>query len=88
MKRDENSMPIKTFMDGYRKLTGTPDAKPYVMGGGTYARQMGGNGVAFGASFGRHNERGHNSNENCCIEDMKEHARICLEAMYRLYTTD
>jgi succinyl-diaminopimelate desuccinylase len=50
MKRDENSMPIKTFMDGYRKLTGNPDAKPYVMGGGTYANYLDG-GFAIGVDF-------------------------------------
>ncbi|MBP3324388.1 MAG: Sapep family Mn(2+)-dependent dipeptidase [Clostridia bacterium] len=78
---------VTILKSAYEDVTGE-NCRIFSMGGGTYARQMGGNGVAFGASFGRHNERGHNSNENSCIEDMKEHARICLEAMYRLYTAD
>lgn len=47
MKRDENSMPIKTFMEGFRTLTGNENAKPYVMGGGTYANYLDG-GFAIG----------------------------------------
>ncbi len=49
MKRDEDSMPIKTFMEGYRALTGNESAKPFVMGGGTYAYHVDG-GFAIGVA--------------------------------------
>ncbi len=32
MKRDEEAMPIKTFMEGYRAITGNTEVEPYVMG--------------------------------------------------------
>ncbi len=50
MKRDENSMPIKTFMEGYRELTGNHESKSYVMGGGTYANYLDG-GFAIGVDY-------------------------------------
>ena len=56
MKRDENSMPIKTFVEGYRRLTGEDGAKAYVMGGGTYANYLEG-GFAIGVC--------HNNRESC-----------------------
>ena len=58
------------------------------MGGGTYARQMFGNGVAFGAGWPGEEDNVHNCNERANIESLKLHAQICLEAMYRLYTAD
>ena len=78
---------VQLLKSAYEDVTGNI-CNVFSMGGGTYARQMRGNGVAFGPCLGRHPQREHNSNENWCIEDMKEHATICLEAMYRLYTTD
>ena len=58
------------------------------MGGGTYARQMGGAGVAFGASFNEEESNAHQANECIHVEQFKLHAQICLEAMYRMFTAD
>lgn len=60
----------------------------FSMGGGTYARQMGGKGVAFGSSFNEDETNAHNCNECLNLEQFKKHAQICLEAMYRMYTAD
>jgi len=60
----------------------------FSMGGGTYARQMGGAGVAFGASFDEEESNAHQANECINVEQFKLHAQICLEAMYRMFTAD
>ena len=78
---------VQLLKSAYEDVSGNT-CNVFSMGGGTYARQMRGNGVAFGPCLGRHPQREHNCNETFCIEDMKEHARICLEAMYRLFITD
>ena len=58
MKRDESSMPIRAFMEGYRALTGNDEAKTYVMGGGTYAYYVD-DGFAIGVNY------------NCCERDIE-----------------
>ena len=60
----------------------------YSTGGGTYARKLGGNGVAFGPVFPGEDARLHNSNEGINEESFWKHAQICLEAMYRMYTAE
>ena len=78
---------IKILASAYEDVTGK-DCEIFSMGGGTYARQMFGNGVAFGAGFPGEVDNVHNCNERANIESLKLHAQICLEAMYRLYTAD
>lgn len=79
---------IKNLKSAYEDATGSV-CKIFSMGGGTYARQMKGNGVAFGADFpGRTGGFAHMANEYIEIEKMKLHAQICLEAMYRLFTAE
>ena len=58
----------------------------YTTGGGTYARQLGGRGVAFGPHFPGDPINMHNADESMDKENFFKHAQICLEAMYRLYT--
>ena len=58
----------------------------YTTGGGTYARKLGGNGVAFGPVFEGEISNIHNANECINVEKFFKHAQICLEAMYNLYT--
>lgn len=78
-----------TLLSGaYRDVTGQ-ECEIFSMGGGTYARQMHGKGVAFGPSFAdQEDSRAHNSNEQIELEYFKRHAQICLEAMYRMLTVD
>ena len=78
---------MRALCEIYYRLTGD-ETKPYAMGGGTYARQMGGAGVAFGASFDEEESNAHQANECINVEQFKLHAQICLEAMYRMFTAD
>lgn len=82
----ENSPFIKLLQDSYFAVTGEK-AEVYASGGGTYARALSGKGVAFGPFFPDEPDRRlHNANENIDIDRFMVHARICLEAMYRMFT--
>lgn len=84
----KDSKLITLLSDAYRDVTGE-ECEIFSMGGGTYARQMHGNGVAFGPTFANQEDsRAHNSNEQIELEYFKRHAQICLEAMYRMLTAD
>ena len=84
---DPQGPAIQALLASYNQATGE-DAEPFTMGGGTYARQMGGAGVAFGASFDEEESNAHQANECINVEQFKLHAQICLEAMYRMFTAD
>lgn len=77
--------PLISLLQGaYHDVTGGT-AELYVTGGGTYAREIPGNAVAFGPFFpGESDRRLHNSNENIDMEKFMLHAQVCLEAMYRM----
>lgn len=80
--------PLVQLLSGaYEHMTGEK-CDIFSMGGGTYARQMGGKGVAFGASFHDDDSNAHNCNESLNLEHYKLHAQICLEAMYCMFTAD
>ena len=82
----ENSPLITLLQNSFAAVTGQK-AEVYATGGGTYARELHGNGVAFGPFFQDEPDRRlHNSNENIDIDRFMIHARICLEAMYRMLT--
>lgn len=77
---------IHLLQDSYRAVEGVP-AELYSMGGGTYAREIPGRAVAFGAIFPDQPDVGmHNANEHLQLDRYFEHAQICLEAMFRLMT--
>lgn len=76
---------ITLLKDAYQSVTGKT-ASVYSTGGGTYARSLQGNGVAFGPVFMGDDYRLHNANEFIDIEKFMLHAQICLEAMYRMMT--
>ena len=78
---------IRLLSGAYEDITGKP-CTLYSMGGGTYARQMFGKGVAFGASFSGFSSHAHDCNERASIENLKLHAQICLEAMYRMFVSE
>ncbi len=84
---DENKPIIDVLKTAYEEITGEAPLM-YYTGGGTYARKLGGNGVAFGPIFPGEDGRLHNSNEGIGIDSFWKHAEICLEAMYRMYTAD
>lgn len=84
---DKNSPLIGLLCDAYRSVTGE-DADVYATGGGTYARKLGGRGVAFGPNFKNDDIRMHNADESVDRQNFLKHMQICFEAMYRLYTTE
>ena len=78
---------IRTLAAVYQEVTGQP-AKIYATGGGTYARALKGRGVGFGGAFPNRPGYGHTNREQVREADLRLHAQICLEAMYRLMTQD
>lgn len=78
---------IGILSEAYEAVTGE---KPliYSTGGGTYARKLGGRGVAFGPNFRNDEINMHNADESVDKENFLKHCQICLEAMYRLYTQE
>lgn len=84
---DESKPIIEILKTAYEEVTGEAPLM-YHTGGGTYARKLGGNGVAFGPIFPGEDGRLHNSNEGLSIESFWKHAEICLEAMYRMYIAE
>ncbi len=84
---EKDSELIKLLSDSYKSVTGE-DAELYSTGGGTYARKLGGRGVAFGPNFKSDDIRMHNADESVDETNFFTHAQICLEAMYRLYTQE
>ncbi len=85
MKKDSSL--VKLLNKSYKEVTGK-NALIYSMGGGTYARQMKGKGLAFGPSFSESDTHIHDANECISEDDLKLHAQICLQAMYNIFTTE
>ena len=72
-----------THLDVYKRQV------VYSTGGGTYARTLQGRGVGFGGAFPESGDTCvHSANEHISVDDLKLHAQICLEAMYRMMTED
>ena len=76
---------IALLSEAYEDITGE---KPelYTTGGGTYARMLGGRGVAFGPAFKDDNVNMHNADESIDEEKFFKHAQICLQTLYKMYT--
>ena len=79
----ENAPIITLLKEAYKNVTGE-EAKVYSTGGGTYARVLNNNGVAFGPVFEGDPSRIHDANEGISAENFWKHAEICLEAMKNL----
>ena len=84
---EKDSGLVRLLADAYRTVTGE-DAPLYTTGGGTYARKLGGKGVAFGPNFRDDDIRMHNAGESVDKENFLRHMQICFEALYRLYTLE
>ncbi len=76
---------IRLLSESYESVMGEKP-KLYSTGGGTYARKLGGKGVAFGPVFEGEESNMHNANECLSVEKYFKHAQICLESIYNLYT--
>ena len=81
----KDSTTIALLSEAYEEITGE---KPelYSTGGGTYARVLGGKGVAFGPAFKSDCVNMHNADESMDEEKFFLHARICLQTMYKMFT--
>lgn len=79
---------IQLLVSAYEDVSGRK-AVVYSTGGGTYARTLQGRGVGFGGAFQESGDTCvHSANEHISVDDLKLHAQICLEAMYRMMTED
>lgn len=74
---------VKTLLRVYSQQTGDADAKPEVVGGGTYARMMK-RGVAFGALFPGTQDTMHQANEFQPINDLLKAMAIYGQSIYEL----
>ncbi|MBQ3969194.1 MAG: Sapep family Mn(2+)-dependent dipeptidase [Clostridia bacterium] len=84
---DESCDIVNVLKTAYKNVCGE-EPSLYTTGGGTYARMLGGKGVAFGPVFEDDDSRIHNSDESLDEEKFFKHFRICLEAMYGMMTFD
>lgn len=80
---EKESELVSLLSKAYENVTGEK-AELYSTGGGTYARKLGGKGVAFGPAFKDDIINMHNADEGMNEENFFKHAQICLEAMYLL----
>lgn len=80
---DENHPMVKTLMGVYKDVTGEADARPCVIGGGTYAKAVN-NTLAFGALFPGEEDTMHQANERMSIESYFKMARIYAQAIYSI----
>ena len=79
---------IRLLCGVYEDYLHTP-AILYATGGGTYARTLQGRGVAYGALLPNARSGGmHTASEHIVIDEFQLHAKICLEAMYRMMLAD
>lgn len=81
---EKDSELVKLLSGAYKAVTGE-EPELYTTGGGTYARKLGGKGLAFGPDFKDDEVNMHNADESIDKEKFFTHAQICLEAMYRMY---
>ncbi|MBR1484056.1 MAG: M20/M25/M40 family metallo-hydrolase, partial [Ruminococcus sp.] len=82
---EKDSELVRLLSGAYEAVTGEP-ARLYTTGGGTYARKLGGKGVAFGPNFPDDDIRMHNADESVDKDHFLKHMQICFEAMYRMFT--
>lgn len=80
---DPESKLVKTLHEAYIKITGDTEHKPFVMGGGTYAKAIPGI-IAFGCEFPDKDYHIHDANELIPISELKEQAEIYTEAVKNL----
>lgn len=80
---DTKSTLVSTLMKAYKKETHQFFAKPFTIGGGTYAKECK-NTVAFGAVFEGHPGNMHSPNEYMYVEDFNKCMAIYAHAIYAL----
>ncbi|MCQ4023187.1 Sapep family Mn(2+)-dependent dipeptidase [Ruminococcus sp. zg-924] len=83
----DESQQITLLKGAYKAVMGE-EPKLYSTGGGTYARELGGKGVAFGPVFPDDYSNMHERDESLNEEKFFLHAQICLQAMYDMLNLD
>lgn len=79
----EDSKLVTALMKAYRDVTGDENAKPFTIGGGTYAKSMN-NCVAFGCEFPNTDNRIHNANEFVDIDELLLQVELYVYAILEL----
>ncbi len=74
---------VSSLVDAYRTVTGDAGAEPKVLGGGTYAKEVG-NIIAFGCAFPGFDYHIHDANEFCPVEHLLKQAEIYIQAVLNL----
>lgn len=81
-----DSLLVSTLLKAFEAVT-NEKCDIYSTGGGTYARHANNTVAAFGPIFAEEPSRNvHGPNEYIDVDYYRQHCRICLEAMYRLFT--
>ncbi|MGM9969841.1 MAG: dipeptidase PepV [Anaeroplasma sp.] len=80
---DKSSELVSKLMKAYTDVTNDFENKPFTIGGGTYAREIG-NAVAFGPQFYGREDVCHIANEYMYIEDFDKAVEIYYNAIYEL----
>jgi succinyl-diaminopimelate desuccinylase len=81
----KDSEVVKKLLQVYRDVTGDQNADAFTIGGGTYAKALGKQFVAFGPEFpGAEPSNVHNVDEHVTIDAFMDHCVICTMAMYEL----
>lgn len=84
---EKDSKLVNLLSEAYKDIMGEyPNL--YTTGGGTYAKTLGGKGLAFGGVFPGDECGLHQANESIDAEKFFLHAQICLEAMYKMAAED
>ena len=78
-----NGKLVKTLMNVYSEVTNDYENKPFTIGGGTYAREIG-NSVAFGPTLVGREDVCHIANEYMYLEDFFTAIEIYAKAIYEL----
>jgi dipeptidase D len=82
---DGTSPLVVRALAAYRRATGSPEARPTVVGGGTYAKRFP-RAVAFGMWFPERPYPGHDVDEHVPVADLERGAHVLIEALVDLTT--
>ncbi len=74
---------VKKLMEAYVEETGDTEGKPFVIGGGTYAKLMH-RVLAFGAMFPGEEDRMHQPNEKIDLESYKKMTRVYAKMLEKI----
>ncbi len=78
----ENTALVQNLMEVYRDYTGDDKSKPFIIGGGSYARAMD-NCVCFGGLFPGEEDIMHQANEHIVIDRLMDMTKIYANAIYK-----